>query len=513
MQYRETAFNFISRLMEQEGIYYFFTHENGKHILVLADSASAHKPFPGYEEVNFHGLEKGAAGLEVINEWTVEQEVQAGAYFLNDFDFEKPKGSLLGNATATRQHGMAAFPHYDYPGEYVEASEGSRLAQVRLDELQAQHETLRGQTSARALAAGFTFKLKKHPRADQERDYLVTGVSLRADAGEFASAGGALGGGGEFFTCSFTALDSQQTFRSPRVTPRPVVQGPQTAMVVGPAGDEIHTDKYGRVKVMFHWDRYAKADQKSSCWIRVAQDWAGKKWGAIFTPRIGQEVIVEFLEGDPDRPIITGRVYNAGAMPPYDLPADQTKSTFKSCSSKGGGGFNEIRFEDKKGDEELFFHAEKNQQIRVKNDRFETIGNDRHLVVEHDKFEEVKNDRHETIGGAHFEEIAKARNLTVKGEEAKEVKGDLSLTVHGKVDEDFKQDHTEKTAGKYSLKASEVSIEADSKIELKVGGSTITIESSKIAVKGAVVSVSADGKAEINGGGMLQLQGGLVKIN
>ncbi len=511
VQYRETDFNFISRLMEQEGIYYFFEHENGKHTLVLADSTSAHKPFPDYAEIKFHGLEKGAPGLEIIQDWVVEKEVQPGAYFLNDFDFENPKGSLLGNATASRQHGAAAFSLYDYPGEYVKASEGTRLAQVRLDELQAQHEVLRGQATARGLATGCLFHLSKHPRDDQSRDYLVTGVSLRADAGEFAATSG--GAGGEFFTCSFTALESQQTFRSPRTTPKPIVQGPQTAMVVGPSGEEIYTDKHGRVKVMFHWDRYAKADENSSCWIRVSQPWAGKGWGAFNLPRVGQEVIVDFLEGDPDRPIITGRVYNAMARVPYGLPDSKTVSTFKTDSSKGGGGTNEIRFEDKKGEEELFFQAEKNQQVRVKNDRFETVEHDRHLVVGNEKFEQVKTDRHETIEGNHLEEIGKDRNLTVKGQEAKEVTQDLSLTVHGKVDEDFKADHTEKTTGKYSLKASEVTIEADSKIELKVGGATITLEAAKVEVKGPQVSVSGDSQAELKGGAMVQIQGGLVKIN
>jgi type VI secretion system secreted protein VgrG len=275
VQYRETDFNFVSRLMEQEGIYYFFEHENGKHTLVLADSISAHKPAPDYAEIIFHELEKGGTGREAITDWSVEKEVQPVASALNDFDFKKPKTSLRSSTNLTRQHGMAQFEIYDYPGEYLEHSEGDRLADVRLNELQTQYETLHGQTNVRGIVTGSTFKLKNHPRQDQNREYLIIGVSLNADAGEFASGGSQAEG--EFFSCSFTAIDKTQQFRPNRLTPKPIVQGPQTAIVVGPKGEEIHTDKYGRVKLQFHWDRYGKADDNSSCWIRVAQVWAGKQ--------------------------------------------------------------------------------------------------------------------------------------------------------------------------------------------------------------------------------------------
>ena len=509
VQYRETDFNFVSRLMEQEGIYYFFEHENGKHTLVLADSLSAHKPFPGYEEVVFQELEKGADGREVITDWVVEKEVQPGAYALNDFDFEKPKASLLSSTNVTRQHGAASFEVYDYPGEYVAPGDGERLAQVRLDELQSQHEILRGQASARGLATGSTFKLKNHPRADQNREYLITGITLHADAGEYASTMAGQGGG-EFFSCSMTAMDTAQTFRAARLTPKPIVQGPQTAIVVGPSGEEIHVDKYGRVKVMFHWDRYAKADQDSSCWIRVSQAWAGKQWGAIYTPRIGQEVIVEFLEGDPDRPIITGRVYNAGAMPPYDLPAEKTKSTLKSNSSKGGAGFNEIRFEDKKGEEQVFIHGEKNEDIRIKNDCFEWIGHDRHLIVKNDQLEHIENNRDEIVDADHKEKIGKDRHLKVVGKEAKEVGGSQSLTVKGDVIEVFKSNHSEATTSDYYLTATNIVIEASSNITLKVGGSTIAIEEGGIGIKTkGQIKVEATKKIEVTTDATLKMEAAL----
>src|SRR5437667_9212192 len=360
VQYRETDFNFVSRLMEQEGIYYFFQHEDGKHTLVLADSISAHKPFNGYSEVIFHELEKGATGREVITDWTVEKELQPVACALNDFDFKKPKTSLLTSSNTSRKYGKAEFEIYDYPGEYIDHGDGQRLADVRLNEFQTWYEVLHGHASVRGLAPGFTFKLKNHPRGDQNREYLLTSVSLHLDPGAFGTTA-AQKNGSEFCACTFSCIDSAQQFCPERLTPKPIVQGPQTAIVVGPAGEEIYTDAHARVKVHFHWDRHDKSDENSSCWVRVSQFWAGKEWGSIHIPRIGQEVIVEFLEGDPDEPIITGRVYNADQTPPYGLPANKTQSGLKSRSSKGGAGanFNEIRMEDKKGDEQLYIHAEK----------------------------------------------------------------------------------------------------------------------------------------------------------
>jgi type VI secretion system secreted protein VgrG len=276
-------------------------------------------------------------------------------------------------------------------------------------------------------------------------------------------------------------------------------------MVVGPENQEIFTDEYGRVKVKFHWDHKGKTNENSSCWIRVAQVWAGKNWGAMYIPRKGQEVIVEFLEGDPDRPIITGRVYNDKAMPPYVPKTNPTISTIKSNSSKGGEGFNEIRFEDKKGEEQIFIHGEKNLDIRIKNDRFETIGHDHHLVVENEKFEHVKSHRNEFVDQNHLEEIGQDRNLTIKGKEAKEVGKSLSLTVKGDVIEVFKANHSEQTTGDYYLKGKNVVIEGLQNITLCVGGSYISIEMAGIEISGPKISVK--------GSAMTEITGGVVKIN
>ncbi|MEY2429494.1 MAG: type secretion system secreted protein VgrG [Verrucomicrobiota bacterium] len=501
VQYRETDFNFVSRLMEQEGIYYYFKHENGKNTLMLADAISAHEPFKGYEEIVFHEVKTAGASREAVTDWSMEKEVQPVVYALQDFDFKKPKTSLLASASVTRKYGAAHFEMFDFPGEYLESSDGDRLADARINELQAQYEVLEGQANARGLSTGCTFKLKKHPRGDQNREYLITSVTLFADGGPFGSMGEGSAAEGEHFSCNFTCIDKTQQFRPERLTPKPIIQGPQTAIVVGPAGEEIYTDKYGRVKVLFHWDRYGKADQDSSCWVRVSHSLAGKGWGQIANPRIGQEVIVEFLEGDPDRPIITGRVYNAEAMPPYALPANQTMSAIKTNSSKGGSGFNEIRLEDKKGEEQIFMHGEKNLDIRIKNDAFETIGNDSHLVVGKNQIEHVKNNRGETVDADHNEKIGKDRHLNVVGKEATEIGGSQSLTVKGDVIEVFKANHNEQTTGNYYLKAENIVIEALTNITINVGDSFIAIAADGIKIKtpGDIV-IEAEKKIEQKAG-------------
>jgi len=482
VQYRETYFNFVSRLMEQEGIYYYFKHENGKHFLKLADSGGAHEPYPDFEELEYHPAGKGTKTEECVSDWVVRTHLQPGSYALNDFNFKKTKTEMLVRAIAGRKHAHATFEIYDYPGEYTEPDDGNEYARKRIEELQSQYEVVSALSDARSICTGYTFKLINHPRDDQNKEYLITSANYNIDAGEFYSGGQT--DGGCTYSCSFTAIDATQPFRSPRITPKPSIPGPQTAMVVGPSGEEICADEYGRVKVQFHWDREGIADDNSSCWIRVAQVWAGKGWGAMYIPRIGQEVIVEFLEGDPDRPIITGRVYNDKTMPPYELPSEKTKSTLKSNSSKGGGGFNEIRFEDKKGEEQIFIHGEKNLDIRLKSDRFESIGHKRHLCVKKDKLEKVDNNRHEKVKMDHMEEIGKDRHLKVKGKEAKAVDGSLSLTVGGDVVEKFNANHKEEVSTTHELKAMSVKIESSTGIEFKCGGSSIVLTPAAIFIMG-----------------------------
>lgn len=489
VQYRETDFNFVSRLMERHGIYYFFEHENGKHTLVLADATTAHKAAEGYDEIKYHAPDRVVAGREFITDWSVEQRVQTGLFAHTDFNFTKPDTNLEARSRASGSYAGSAFEVFDYPGEYPELSQGETLAKVRMEESQAEFEVAEGETDSRGLATGFKFTLSGFPREDLCKEWLVTQTTVHAESDAYE--GGASGAGSAIYRCSFTAIDATVQFRTPRVTPKPLVPGPQTAIVVGKSGEEIWTDTYGRVKVQFHWDREAKADEKTSCWLRVAQAWAGKRFGAMFIPRIGHEVIVEFLEGDPDRPIVTGCVYNAREMPAYELPGEQTKSGLKTNSSKGGGGFNEIRLEDKKGEEQIFIHGEKNQDVRIRNDAFEWIGHDRHLIVKNDQVELVENDRHEHVKRDHMETIDRDRNLHVKGKESKLVEKTLSLTVVEDVAEVFKKNHSQTVTEDLYFKAKNIVIEAEENLTLKAGTPVtyiaMTADGAKLETKGEIV--------------------------
>lgn len=545
VQYRETDFNFVSRLMEHAGIYYYFKHENGKHTLVLCDSINAHSSYPGFETIEFHPTGQVGTKKGDIVDWILEKEVQTGIYALKDFDFTAPKKDLQVKSNLQRKCAAANFEIYDYPGDYTQSSDGDACAKVRIQELQSNYEIVRGRATTRGLACGHTFALDivtEDLREDQAREYLVIAADYHIDIGSIESGQTS---GADPFGCSFSALSTEETFRPARLTPKPQVQGPQTAIVVGPSGEEIYTDEYGRVKLQFHWDRYGKADENASCWVRVSQLWAGKGWGAMHIPRVGQEVIVEFLEGDPDRPIITGRVYNGAAMPPYSLPAEKTKSTNKSNSSKGGGGFNEIRFEDKKGDEQIFIHGEKNEDIRIKNNAREWIGNDRHLVVKNDQIEHVSNNRSETVDVDHMEKIGNDRHLNVIGKEAVQIGANKSLTVKGDVIEVFQGNHSEVVTKNYYLKADNIVIEALTNITIKVGQSFIAIEAGGISIgttgtidtkDSAGLTMSSDATASIkstgpmsiqseaqgqfkapqvsvNGDAMVTIKGGMVMIN
>jgi type VI secretion system secreted protein VgrG len=291
-------------------------------------------------------------------------------------------------------------------------------------------------------------------------------------------------------------------------------------MVVGKSSEEIDTDEFGRVKVQFHWDRYGKADENSSCWVRVAQPTAGKGWGFITVPRIGQEVIVEFLEGDPDLPIITGRVYNGTNKSPYTLGDFKTISGFKSNSSKGGSGFNEIRFDDKKGEEQIFIHGEKNMDVRIKESSYQFIGKEQHLIVKDCKIDQIEKDREETVNGDHKEKIGKDRNLKVAGKEAKAVDGSLSLTVKGDVNEVFKGSHAEETTGQYYVKGKDVIIEGVSSVTIKVGGSSIAMDATGITIKGVKVEIEGEATLDaksplttVKADGVLTLKGATTMIN
>ncbi len=494
VQYRETDFNFVSRLMEQEGIYYYFKHEKNKHTLVFADSVSSHEAFPGYEKLRYYPEDENfPREKDHIYHWSISQEVQPGVYALNDFDFKRPKANLLVKSAVKREYARSTMEIFDYPGEYIQSNEGEAYARDRIQELQVDYERLMGHSNARGLSVGHLFELKEHPREDQNREYLVVSATHEMASDDYAS--GSSTGEGDVYSCSFTVLSSKQPYRSPRTTPKPMIRGPQTAVVVGSSGEEIFTDKYGRVKIQFHWDRYGKYDENSSCWVRVSHSWAGKKWGSIAIPRIGQEVIVEFLEGDPDRPIITGRVYNNVNMPPYKLPDEKTKSTIKTNSSKGGKGFNEIRFEDAKDKEEIFIHGEKDLNMRVKNDRKEWIGRDRHLFAKRDKLEEVDRDGHVIIKRDEMKEIGRDHNLKVKGKDTIEVIGSRSVKVQGDIIEVCQGKHSEQVTQDYYVKGMNVVVEGMTGLTIKVGGSFITLDSGGVFISGPMVMLNSGGSA------------------
>jgi type VI secretion system secreted protein VgrG len=434
VQYRESDFHFVARLLEHEGIYWYFEHSDAGHKLVLVDSSSAHDPVPGCESLPFHADGSGAPpDIDCVTAWHCASELRTGKFATTSYDFERPTTSLLVASSHPRAHDLADYERFDFQGDYVQAPDGEQWAADRLEALQSGHQQIKGTSDAFGLTCGHKLKLTRHPREDQNAEYLVGSTLIHAHQATGESDGE------HGYSCDFTAIPAGQQFRPPRHTPKPAVQGPQTALVVGPAGEEIFTDKYGRVKVQFHWDRYGEKNEKSSCWVRVSSPWAGKSFGFIQVPRIGQEVVVDFLEGDPDQPLITGRVYNADQMPPWELPANATQSGVLTRSSKGGGydNANAIRFEDKQGKEQLWIHAEKNQDIEVENDETHWVGHDRTKTIDHDETTHVKHDRTETvdnnesitIGVDRTESVGNNENITIGVNRTESVGSDESITI------------------------------------------------------------------------------------
>ena len=356
VQYQETDFAFVSRLLEDEGIFYFFEHDNGKHTLVLADQTSAHRECPGQPTAYYAHSSGGLWPDDRMIEWSVQESFRTSCVTLNDYNFKEPEKNL-----AVSVDGDNPFEFHRYPGGYTSKGEGGALAEICAEELHAGVKVGSGKSVCRAFRAGYRFALQGHYRSDFNQSYILTKVQHSAIEGGYDVGAGMPSKQASVYSNEVGCIPSSVLFRPQQRTIRKLIEGCQTATVVGPQDEEIFTDEFGRVKVQFHWDRVGASDEKSSCWIRVAQSWAGKGWGAIMIPCTGQEVVVDFLEGNPDRPIIVGSVYNADQTPPYALPDEKTKSTLKSNSSKGSGGFNELRFEDAKGQEQIFLHAERNQ--------------------------------------------------------------------------------------------------------------------------------------------------------
>jgi len=510
VQYRETDFNFVSRLLEQEGIYYYFKHEDGKHSLVLADSVNAHETVPGYEEVPYYPPEENERReRDHLYSWTLSQYIQPGAYVLNGFDFKKPKANLLVNATLPREYEKANYEIYDYPGAYIESTDGENYARNRIEELQAQHEKAHGKGNAGGLAVGSLFTLTNHfLREDQNRQYLISTALYHLGPQEYESK--FQNGNEATFTSSIGVIDAEQPFRTPRDTKKPIVRGIQTAVVVGPQGEEIYTDEYGRVKVQFHWDRYGEANENSSCWIRVAHIWAGNNWGGVHLPRIGQEVIVDFLEGDPDRPLITGRVYNDDNMPPYELPANKTQSGIKSRSSKGGTpqNFNEIRFEDKRDNEEVYIHAEKDYNSHVENDQSTTVEHDQFNTIGNDRAKDIGNNETNTIGNDQTIAIGSNQTTSIGKNQDISVGTDLSISIGNNESINIGKDLSESVGGEstltvtkdYSVQAKKIVMVAEDEIVFKTGNAQIVMKKNgDITLKGKNIFVQGSGDVVLKG--------------
>lgn len=491
VQYRETNLNFISRLMEEVGIFYFFEHTADSHKLILGnDSTTVPKAVPSQPKVRYELSRGEGRNEEVVTEWTLGEELRSDVYFLRDYDFKQPSLDLTVSADLGLPKKLGIF---DMPGKYLTKDEGENLAEIRLEEEISPSPTASGSSTHKGFMAGFTFKLEDHYRKQFNQDYLITSLYTSADQGANfeSSEGDALD---TFdYRNHFQCLPHPSLYRPPRTTPVPVIHGTQTARVTGPSGQEIFTDEFGRVKVKFFWDVATQEDETTSCFIRVGQIWAGKRWGATFIPRIGQEVIVAFLEGDPDRPIIVGSVYNGEQMPPYlgDGPDskhanDPNLSGVKSCSTIGGQGFNELRFDDTKGKEQVFMHAQQSMDVRVRGAHRISVGAN-HLLV--------GGQGSDGPHGDYVQKVFKDKATSVGGEMNTKVEGKYSLWVGDKILEFTSADHYSSAAGTNYMDGLKVELVGSTEITLFCGGSFIQITPAMITIQAPLVMINSGGAA------------------
>jgi len=473
VQYAESCWNFVSRLLEDEGIFYYFEHDTEDHVLVVADTPNAHRPIAGDENVPLRASSNLDPGVEYVEEFRYGQSVRKGAVHLRDFDFKKPRASLDAQSSANERRELALF---EYPAGHQDTAVGRRRARARLEEERMLRAAARGVGVVTRMVPGFRFSLVGHERADFDREYLIT--ELRQEGHEPQALEEEMGDAGERseYANEFRCVPADVPYRSERRTPRPVIRGTQTATVVGPDGEEIYTNEYGQIKVRFHWDARAEANEHSSGWLRLTQATAGAGFGTLALLRVGQEVVVAFHEGDPDRPHVLGATHNEDNPTPYELPTHKTISTIKTASSKGCRGSNELRFQDLAGEEQIFLHAERDLDVRVRNDAFEWIGNERQQIVKGSQLEAVHVDRHESVGRDHIEKVKRDRHLRVGGKEAKSVGGDLSLTVYGDASRVYRQNLSEEVMGKQTIRNTALVVESLAAITLKCGPSSIVLD-------------------------------------
>ncbi len=496
--------DFKLRLMEEEGIFYFFEHQNGKHTLILGNDPSVHQPCPNQAQARYGYMSGGVQDKDMITRLHIDQELQPGKVTLTDYYFQTPSNDLKVSApSAVSVGGNGKFEIYDYPGYYAKRfdgddkagkvrPDGERTAKLGMQGEEASHKLLTGASSCRAFVPGYKFELIEHRRKDLNGPYVLTQVSHAATNN--------LGDGeGSTYDNTFTAIPAAVPVRPNRVTAKPLVHGTQTAVVVGMKGEEIDTDKYGRVKVQFHWDREGKKDQNSSCWIRVAQPWAGKGYGTAHIPRIGSEVVVAFLEGDPDQPLIIGSVYNAEQTVPYLLPANKMVQGIRSNSTPGGGGYNEIIVNDTKGKEKITVHGQYDMNTTVEHDQTTTVHNNRTDKIDVDDSETVGNNQKLTVGVNQDVKIGSNQTISVGAKQKVTVGSDQTIGVGAKQGLSVASDQTVAVGA-----ARTVSVSAADKL---------TVGSNRTVSIGAAHKVGVSGAEEITVGGTQTISvSGAIKI-
>ncbi|MCD9027909.1 type VI secretion system tip protein VgrG [Luteimonas sp. BDR2-5] len=478
-QYRETNFDFISRLLERAGIRYFVKYSGEVETLVFTDSNDEH-PRLDDDRIRF-ATARLAGDEDTVTSLSRRQALGSGRFVARDYNFLRP-GDLLETSVASLVDigDNGNYERFVYPGGYLETSDGEAIAKTRMEAEEAEHEIVDGTSTVRTLVPGYRFTLEDHPHDELNREYLLLSVEHRGSNN--VGRDGAVSS----YANRFTAIPKDVVYRDHARTPRPMVHGPQSALVVGPPGEEIHTDEHGRIKVHFFWDRRSRSDDKSSCWIRVAHSHAGAGWGTFTLPRIGEEVLVAFEHGDPDRPLVIGSVYNGRNKPPYALPEHQTRSTLKSNSSKGGGGFNELRFEDRAGNEEVFLHAQKDLQTRVGNDRTTSVAQQQQLTVGGDRLEHIGNEDHRVVDGRSLSRVAREAHVDV-GASALFAAGQ---NLHMSVGMETSLDAGTEVHVKGGMN---IVLEAGVQISLKAGGSSITLGPAGVTLDGALVRVNCGG--------------------
>jgi len=498
VRYDETAFDFISRLMEEEGIFYFFTFADGAHTLVLADSTSAYAPCPNAATLTIGSQAGGPPRIHQITRFEAEARLVAKSHTVDDYNYLTPSTSLLARSDGNDGRGL----DYEYPGRHQVLSAGTSRARIRVEEHHAESVVGRGESYCHHLLPGTTFTLNGHARETLNASHAVRSVH------HFAQA--------ESYSNSFETVPPAVPFRAPRLTPRPIVAGSHTALVVGPAGEEIWTDEHGRIKVQFPWDRLGRKDDKSSCWIRVSQIWAGQGWGALFLPRIGQEVVVSYVDGDPDRPLVSGSVYNATQTTPVGLPSNSTQSTILSRSTKSGSAGNEIRFEDKKDSEELYLHAQKDMRVEIENDLGTTVkaGNETHTVQKGDRTVKVETGKEvHSVKGTREIEVTGNETHVNKADFTQKVTGNYELKVTGNLVLDVSGSITIKSAQSVNLQSgTDLNSKAGTNLKNEAGIALSNKGGASVSVEAPMISSKASGMHTVQGA-MVELKGSLVKIN